>query len=139
MHSPRSHLPAFTAHIAATAGRLRSITGPLRGRRIPAAAGSTTTVRSQARVPTARSARYAKQLCSHAAWKTPNAQWTPPHGVIEFPGGIGTCRITAEPDHLVLAIEATDPANLARLQQIIGANIERFTAREGLTVQWVPN
>ncbi|HXA62744.1 MAG TPA: hypothetical protein VNW94_26650 [Streptosporangiaceae bacterium] len=32
-----------------------------------------------------------------------------------------------------------DPASLARLQQIIGGNMERFTAREGLTVQWVPN
>jgi hypothetical protein len=59
--------------------------------------------------------------------------------VIEFPGGVGTCRITAEPDCLVLAIEAAGPADLARLQQIIGANIERFTAREGLTVQWIPN
>jgi hypothetical protein len=39
----------------------------------------------------------------------------------------------------VLAIEAAAPANLARLQQIIGGNMERFTAREGLTVQWVPN
>jgi hypothetical protein len=139
MHSPRSHLPAFTAHIAATAARLRSITGPLRGRRSPAPAGRTTTVRSQARIPTTRSARYAKQLCNHATWKTPQAQWTPPNGVIEFPGGVGTCRIAAEPGYLVLALEAADPAALARMQQIIGGNIERFAAREGLTVQWVPH
>jgi hypothetical protein len=75
-------------------------------------------------------------LCSHAAWKTPRAQWTEPAGLIEFPNGLGTCRITAEPDFLVLAIEAADPAGLASMQQIIGNNIERFAAREGLTVQW---
>jgi hypothetical protein len=110
MHSPRSHMSGFTAHVAATAARLRSVAGSLRGRRMPTAAGRNTTVRSNARVPTARSARYAKQLCSHAVWKTPRAQWTPPNGVIEFPGGLGTCRITAEPDCLVLAVEAADPA-----------------------------
>jgi hypothetical protein len=50
---------------------------------------------------------------------------------------MGTCRITAKPDHLVLAVEATDSANLARMQQIIGGNIERFASRDGLKVQWV--
>lgn len=65
------------------------------------------------------------------------AQWTPPEGVIEFPDDMGTCRMTSEPDHLALAVEAPDPANLARLQQIVGGNIERFASREGLRVQWV--
>jgi hypothetical protein len=132
-------MSGFTAHVAATAARLRSVAGSLRGRRMPTTAGRNATVRSNARVPTARSARYAKQLCSHAVWKTPRAQWTPPNGVIEFPGGMGTCRITAEPDCLVLAVEAADPADLARLQQIIGSNIERFATREGLTVEWLPD
>jgi hypothetical protein len=59
--------------------------------------------------------------------------------VIEFPGEMGTCRMAAEPDHLVLSVEATDPANLARLQQIIGRDIERFASREGLTADWVQN
>lgn len=93
--------------------------------------------RSEARVPTPRGERYAKQLCRHAAWKTPRAEWTPPDGVIEFPDDMGTCRITAEPDHLVLAVEATDPANLARMQQIVGGNVERFAGRERLKVEWL--
>jgi hypothetical protein len=137
MHHPRTHTAAVTAHLTAAAARLRSITrsSPKPG---PAPAGHTTAVGSTARVPTARSARYAKQLCSHAAWKTPHAQWTEPTGLIEFPDNMGTCRITAEPNCLVLAVEATDPAELARMQQIIGGNIERFAAREGLTVQWTP-
>jgi len=68
---------------------------------------------------------------------TPRTEWNPPKGVIEFPDASGTCRMTAEPDHLVLTLEATDSANLARLQQIVGGNIERFANREGLKVEWV--
>ena len=57
----------------------------------------------------------------------------------EFPGGTGRCTITAEPDCLVLAVEAADPQELANVQRIIGANIERLAAREGLTVEWIPD
>lgn len=92
--------------------------------------------RSEARVPTPRSERYAKQLCNHAAHMTPHAEWNPPEGLIEFPDAMGTCRITAKPEHLVLILEATDSANLARMQQIISRNIERSGGREGLTVEW---
>ncbi len=92
---------------------------------------------SEARVPTPRGERYAKQLCRHAARMTPRTEWNPPKGVIEFPDAMGTCRMTAEPDQLVLTLEATDSANLARLQQIVGGNIERFANREGLKVEWV--
>lgn len=138
MHHPRPHTATVTAHLTAVVARLRSITRPAPEPQ-PDPAGRAAAVRSSASVPTARSARYAKQLCSHAAWKTPHAQWTEPHGVIEFPRGAGTCHITAEPDCLVLALEAADPADLAEIQRIISANIERFAARESLTVQWTPD
>jgi hypothetical protein len=65
------------------------------------------------------------------------ARWTPPEGVIEFPGSLGTCQITSEPGHLVLVLQTTDTASLARLQQIIASDIKRFAGREGLTVEWV--
>lgn len=93
-------------------------------------------MRSQARVLTPKSERYAKQLCSHAAHMTPRAEWNPPEGLIEFPDAMGTCRITAEPEHLVLTLEATDSTNLARMQQIISRNIGRSGSRDGLTVEW---
>jgi hypothetical protein len=67
----------------------------------------------------------------------PRAEWNPPEGVIEFPDARGTCRMTAEPEQLVLTLEVRDSANLARLQQIVGGNIERFANREGLTVEWL--
>jgi hypothetical protein len=95
-------------------------------------------LRSEARVATSRSERYAKQLCSHAAHMASRAEWTPPGGIIEFPGGMGTCRITSEPGHLVLALETADRANLDTLQQIISRDITRFASRESLTVQWAP-
>ncbi|TDU02497.1 hypothetical protein EDD99_0892 [Streptomyces sp. 846.5] len=132
MHRPHAHAPS-SAHLRAATTALRSITGllPGRGRR-----GQGAPVSSHARVPTERSERYGKQLCDHAAWKASRAEWTPPDGVIEFPGSTGVCRVSAESDCLRLSIEAATPADLARLQQIIGGNIERFAAREGLTVTW---
>lgn len=140
MHRPHAHVPTPTAHLHAVSAALRSLTGllPGGGRRSPGAASATREepVSSHARVPTGRSERYGKQLCGHAAWKASRAEWTPPHGVIEFPGSAGICRVTAEPDCLRLAIEAATPADLARFQQVIGDNIERFGAREGLTVTW---
>ncbi len=64
------------------------------------------------------------------------AEWTPPEGRIEFPDDMGTCRILTEPGHLILTLQATDPASLGRLQQIIGSNVSRFASREGLNVEW---
>jgi hypothetical protein len=92
--------------------------------------------RSEARVPTPRGERYARQLCSHAAHMASRAEWTPPEGRIEFPDDLGTCRILTDPGHLILTLQATDPASLGRLQQIIGSNITRFASREGLNVEW---
>lgn len=94
-------------------------------------------VESEARIPTPRGERYAKQLCSHAAHMASRADWTPPEGLIEFPDDMGTCRVVTEPGHLILTVQASDTANLGRLQQIIGRNIERFAGREGLTVEWL--
>jgi hypothetical protein len=94
-------------------------------------------MKAEARVLTPNGARYAKQLCGHAAWKTPRSEWSPPDGVIEFPDKLGTCRMTAEPDRLALVAEALNEANLARIQQVVGSNIERFGSREGLSVRWI--
>jgi hypothetical protein len=92
--------------------------------------------RSEARVPTPRGERYAKQLCSHAAHMASRADWAPPEGLIEFPDDLGTCRIVTEPGRLILILQATNQASLARLQQIIGSNIRRFASRERIAVQW---
>jgi hypothetical protein len=94
------------------------------------------TLRSKTLIRTTRGDRYAKQLCSHATHMASRAQWTPPHGIIEFPGDMGTCQLRSEPDHLALTVEAADPASLARLQQIIGSDLQRLAGRDGLTIEW---
>lgn len=136
-HDHRLHGVGRGAHVAAAVGRIRSVVGLPRGRRRSGPAHDTVE-RAEARVPTPKAARYAKQLCGHAARMTSRATWNPPEGLIEFPGGIGTCRVTAEPEHLVLIVEGADAAGLQRMTQIIGGDIERFGTRERLTVTWVP-
>lgn len=92
-------------------------------------------MRSEARVPTPSADRYAKRLCKHAAHMAPRVEWTPPDGVIWFPGG-GTCRIEAGPDELVLVAEAANPEELARIRAIVGGDLERLARRDGLEVTW---
>lgn len=44
--------------------------------------------------------------------------------------------MTARPDGLVLEVEATNPAKLERVQDIVAGHLERFGARDGLAVVW---
>lgn len=89
---------------------------------------------SEARVPTAKADKYANRLCKHFAHKI-EAGWTPPEGVAEF-AELGTCRIEARADELVLRIEAPDAEKLARVQSIVGDHLEQFGKRDGLTANW---
>jgi uncharacterized protein len=95
-------------------------------------------MRSEARVATADGARYADLFCKHAAHMTPKVEWSAPSGSIEFPDAMGFCRLEVQPDLLILRIESADPANLAKMQKIIGADIERLAFREGVKVEWGP-
>ena len=95
--------------------------------------------RATAIIPTTRSERYAKQLCQHAAHMACQADWTAPTGIIEFPDSMGTCRLTAEAERLVLTVDGSSPANLDRMRQILEHDIERFARRDTLTVQWQPS
>lgn len=92
--------------------------------------------RSEARVPTLSAERYAKRLVDHAAHMVDRVEWAPPYGVIGFPRG--TCLIEAGPEELVLVAEAAAPGELARIKDIIGADLERFGRREGLEARWSP-
>ena len=40
------------------------------------------------------------------------------------------------PGLLILGVESADPAKLAKMQRIIGADIERLAFREGIKVEW---
>jgi hypothetical protein len=66
---------------------------------------------------------------------TVDAQWTDTHGVITF-APHGSCTVDAGESELVVRIEAVDGDKLARIQQIIGSDLDRFGRRDGLTVSW---
>jgi hypothetical protein len=90
-------------------------------------------VRSEARIPTPAADRYAKQLTNHAVHMGARSQWTPPHGLVELPQG-GTCRVTAGPEELLLVAEASTPSQLATIQTVIAADVERFGRRRAVQV-----
>jgi hypothetical protein len=92
-------------------------------------------VRSQTRIATHAADRYAKQLCNHATRMGARAEWTPPAGVIAFPQG-GTCHVTARSEELVLIAEAASTAQLATIQSIVAADLQRFGHRDAMTVNW---
>ncbi|MDQ2790175.1 MAG: DUF2218 domain-containing protein [Actinomycetota bacterium] len=95
-------------------------------------------MRAEARVPTPKSERYAKQTVQPRRLEDPPCRVDPSARCDRVPRRHGDpCRMTAEPDLLVLAVEATDPADLAKIQQIVGRNIERFASRENLKVPWM--
>lgn len=96
-------------------------------------------MRSEARVSTSEGERYAGLLCKHAAHMGPKVDWTSPNGTLEFPNEMGTCRLATAADHLLITLECSEAANLARMQQIIADNIERFAFREAVKVEWGPN
>lgn len=88
---------------------------------------------SQARVETTMSRRYLSQLCKHFQHKLP-VTLTETDGRIEFPPGI--CTLNADADTLLLRVEASDEAGLARLEEVVARHLERFAFREKPEVSW---
>jgi len=108
--------------------------------------------RAEARITTDRAERYLDQLCSHlgqmqhmrhlpkgghggaAVAKVEHVEQTPGRAEIHFADGSWTLR--ADPDALLLLVEADDPAALKRLTDAIAARITKIGRRDGLTVAW---
>jgi hypothetical protein len=116
---------------------------------------------AEARIATPHAQRYLAQLCRHAAaiggrgghlrmlrhkrhgGEMPahdqlriETQSTRTEGTIRL-DPYGTCRLTADDGELVVRIEAAEPDKLARIQQILTADLERFGGRrEQLVVRW---
>jgi uncharacterized protein len=81
--------------------------------------------RSEARVRTEKADPYANRLCKHFAHKI-RAEWPPPK--VEVPE-LGTCRLTANPEELVLTAESPDAEKLASLEEVVGSRRRRRPAR----------
>jgi len=91
-------------------------------------------VTSSADVPAERPERYVKQVVSHLAHRRTTRLLSQDTGTVEWPDG--NCRLTCEPGRLILTATADDAEALARVQDVIGRHLERFGARDGLTVRW---
>lgn len=89
---------------------------------------STTTVQ------TARASIYLQQLCKHFGHKVP-VEFTPEHGLIELPFGL--CRLAAEGDALTMIVEGA-PAEITRLEKVVGDHLARFAFREKPSFTWQP-
>ena len=89
---------------------------------------------SAAHVETDRPSPYLKQLCKHFGHKT-EVSFDDEHGRIALPSG-GTCTLRADGRELELVAAAETPADLARVEQVIGSHLERFGRRDGLAVAW---
>jgi hypothetical protein len=90
---------------------------------------------SEARISTDSADRYAKQLCNHASHMGARSSWAPPDGTVWFPDG-GTCHVTVLGDQLLLVAEAATPSQLAKIQSIVAADLQRFGHRAGIRIDW---
>lgn len=88
---------------------------------------------STATVATDRAGRYIKQLCSHFSKKAESTfDETSGHTVFEF----GQCRMAATPTTLELTVSADDEELLGRVKYVVADHLERFGARDQLSVAW---
>jgi hypothetical protein len=111
----------------------------------------------EAQIHTERPSRYLTQICKHAAslraghhgprMHLTNAlarrelqlhtDWSDTHGVITFTPW-GQCTMTAHAHTLTLCIDAADEENLQKIRDIITNDLNRFSRRDTLTVNWQP-
>ncbi|HEX8630124.1 MAG TPA: DUF2218 domain-containing protein [Catenuloplanes sp.] len=90
---------------------------------------------ARADVPTTTPGRYAKQLVAHFGEKVAVRQ----HGDhADFPVDGGHGAIQVGDGVLVLIAEAPDIAQLTRIKNALGRHLERFAARQEITVVWQP-
>lgn len=94
-----------------------------------------------ARVATDRPGRYGKQLAAHLGRKI-TADWDEEAqtGRLIFDrdgAASGYLDMRAEDDTLLLDL-FTGPDTRDTLQRIVGSHLERFGAKDGLRVNWVP-
>jgi hypothetical protein len=91
---------------------------------------------STASVPTQRAARYGKQLSAHLGRRL-ETSWDESAGTGTVRFDAGDCTLTATPEALVLqATVHGDPADLQRVEDVVGRHLVRFGTRDELSVQW---
>ena len=87
-----------------------------------------------ARVPTANGAKYLQQLCKHWSHKL-DVELSEDKGIVRFADGVATMR--ADPEALVVTIEAGEADAVEHLKGVVARHLDRFAFREApLTFSW---
>ncbi len=103
-------------------------------------------VAATARVPTTHAARYTAQLCKHWAHSL-DVEQAGDGGTITFPAegrsgswaGPGVLTLIPRADTLECTITASEPAQLAALEDVVARHLDRFAFREALLAfDWQP-
>jgi len=88
---------------------------------------------SRATVATAKACPYLLQLAKHLRHEL-HVRFDADSAVIPF--AFGTAELAAGPGELTIAAHAHTPADLARVEHIVGSHLERFGRRDELQVTW---
>ncbi|MFB0873072.1 MULTISPECIES: DUF2218 domain-containing protein [unclassified Sphingobium] len=87
-----------------------------------------------ATVPTAHASRYLQQLSKHWSHKF-EVSFDAEKSAIAFP--MGTLRMEAAPDALIVTLEPTPEADVGRFQQVVADHLDRFAFKEApLAFDW---
>ena len=86
-----------------------------------------------AMVAVENSSRLINRLCKHWGHKFP-VQHDQQKGEIELP--IGNCRLQVADGGLQVVLEAEDPEQLQKLQQVVADHLERMATGETLSFTW---
>ena len=87
-----------------------------------------------ATVPTTSASRYLQQLCKHWSHKF-EVRFDTDRGDIAFP--MGAIHMEAQPDVLIVSLEPSPEADVARFKQVVADHLDRFAFREApLSFDW---
>jgi hypothetical protein len=86
-----------------------------------------------AEVDTDKPVPYMRQLCKHFGHKH-DVEYGDTTGSIRFE--YGACELEAGDGILGLVVTAGDEESLERMERVIGGHLERFGARDELSVSW---
>ncbi len=85
-------------------------------------------------VPTTSASRYLQQLCKHWSHKF-EVRFDTDRGDIAFP--MGAIHMEAQPDVLIVSLEPSPEADVARFKQVVAEHLDRFAFREApLSFDW---
>lgn len=88
-----------------------------------------------ARVPTHSASRYLQQLAKHWSHKM-TVRFSEQDAAIAFPNG-ATLDLRADSQTLDVRLAVPDDGDLARMQEVVAAHLDRFAFREApLTFDW---